>query len=203
MFLIISIFISVPCVGIAAGQNAYEKGLTNFGYNTSYAEASKDFVQSATVTDTSYVENLSAGKVFNNPQGANFTSIYTSDPTTTLFRADMIAYLNIAGAIYVLIHSLILRRKLVKTSSQLDNMVSPKDYGLIVRNIPKDTTAEDLKKTIEEQFKTFDIQIEYVNLCYDISEMIGLGEKIHLHSKELAHYRLYLQRELKKKNLSK
>lgn len=125
MFLVISIFISVPCVGIAAGQNAYEKGLTNFGYNKSYAEAEKDYVKTSSLTDASYVENLSAGKVFTNPLGTNFTSIYTMDSTTTLFRADMLAYLNILGAIYVLIHSVILRRMLVRTSSQLDNVVSP------------------------------------------------------------------------------
>jgi hypothetical protein len=125
MFLVLSIFISVPCIGIAAGQNAYEKGLTNFGYNKSYSEVMRDDVKSSTLTDNSYVENLSAGKVFTNPEGTKFTSIYTMDSTTTLFRADMLAYLNILGAIYVLIHSVILRRMLVRTSSQLDNIVSP------------------------------------------------------------------------------
>lgn len=141
--------------------------------------------------------------VFINPYNLTYTSMYTTDTTSNLFRADIMAYLNILGAIYVLIHSIFLRRMLVSMSGELDKAeVSPQDYGLVVRDIPKETTPDSLKVQIEKQFND-EVKVAYVNYCYDITEMLALGEKIEGFSKDLAHYRLYLKKELKSRHLSK
>lgn len=64
--------------------------------------------------------------VFINPYNLTYTSMYSTDTTSNLFRADIMVYLNIIGAIYVLIHSIFLRRMLVSMSGELDKAeVSP------------------------------------------------------------------------------
>lgn len=73
-----------------------------------------------------YVQKVSAGMVFINPYNLTYTSMYSTDTTSNLFRADIMVYLNIIGAIYVLIHSIFLRRMLVSMSGELDKAeVSP------------------------------------------------------------------------------
>jgi len=102
---------------------------------------------------TSYVQRLSAGMVFTNPNNETITSMWSKDSKSYLFRADVMAYLNILGIIYVLIHSICLRKMLNNMTTELDNAdISPKDYGILVKKIPKTTTSDDLKKMIENEF---------------------------------------------------
>lgn len=72
----------------------------------------------------------------------------------------------------------------------------------MVRNIPKETTSESLKVQVEKQFND-EVKVAYVNLCYDITEMLALGSKIEEFSKDLAYYKLYLKKEMKTRHLSK
>jgi hypothetical protein len=55
--------------------------------------------------------------------------------------ADVIIYLNAAAILYLLIHSIILRRMLITFNQQLDeDVISPSDFTLIGRNLPLNLT---------------------------------------------------------------
>lgn len=161
-------------------------------------------MNNASVANLTYIQKLSAGMVFVNPYNLTYQNqLYSTDTNSNLFRADIMTYLNMLGAIYVLIHSIFLRRMLVNMSGELDKAeVSPQDYGVIVRNIPLNTTADSLKVQVEKQFND-EVKVAYVNLCYDITKMIELNTKIEHCSKNLAFYKLYLKKEMIKKHLSK
>jgi len=91
--------------------------------------------------------------------------------------ADIFVYLNIVGALYTLFHSIVLRRLLVRMTIDLDKKeVSPSDFAIVVRNLPKGVTKDDLKSQIEAKFTN--VIVSYVNLCYDITTMIELNKKI-------------------------
>ena len=75
------------------------------------------------------------------------------DRSSNLFRADLIVYLNILGVVYMLFHSIFLRRLLVGLSLEIDKKeTSPSDFAIVVRNIPKNVTKDSLKVQIEKMF---------------------------------------------------
>lgn len=64
---------------------------------------------------------------------------------SNLFRADIIVYLNILGVVYMLLHSIYLRRMLVGMGLEIDRKeISPSDFAVVVRNIPIGTTKDSL-----------------------------------------------------------
>jgi hypothetical protein len=150
MFLVLSIIVSAPCILLALAQIKYGDSIdqfdsddfTNlippkgFGYNnTNY-----------TTTGTSYATRLSVGTMFRNPFNATYKKYFSADKNSNLFRADIIVYLNILGVIYMLIHSIYLRRLLVSMSIDVDRQeISPSDFAILVRNLPKDVSKEKLK----------------------------------------------------------
>jgi len=89
---------------------------------------------------------------------------------------DVVVYFNMAGIVYLLIHSIILRRSLVAMNLYIDrNEVSPSDFALLVRNIPLTTTKEDLIKQLEARYNHVKLKVQYVNLCYNIDQMVKLN----------------------------
>jgi hypothetical protein len=67
--------------------------------------------------------------------------------------ADALMYFNMIGIVYLLIHTIIMRNSLVKMALNLDHKeVTPSDFALIVRNIPKDMTKEKLTELLETRF---------------------------------------------------
>ena len=87
---------------------------------------------------------------------------------------DILIGFNMLGIVYVIFHSIYLRRMLVRLEIKLDEKkVSPSDYSVIVRNIPLTKTKVELKEEFEQ--KLFDniknFKVECVNYCYDIEAM--------------------------------
>jgi hypothetical protein len=84
--------------------------------------------------------------MFRNPFNATYKILFSADPDSNLSRADVVVYLNILGVAYMLLHSISLRKTLVQLSIDLDrNEVSPSDFAIIVRNLPKDVSKESLQ----------------------------------------------------------
>jgi len=53
--------------------------------------------------------------------------------------ADALMYLNMVGIAYLLIHTICMRKSLVKMALEMDHKeVTPSDFALLVRNIPRD-----------------------------------------------------------------
>jgi hypothetical protein len=55
--------------------------------------------------------------------------------------------------------------------------ITPSDYGIIVRNIPKDWTKKDLKEEIEKHFFQSEDKVVYINYCYKIDDIFKWYEK--------------------------
>jgi hypothetical protein len=123
-----------------------------------------------TTTGTTYATRLSVGTLFRNPYNATFNVLWEVNRESNLFRADVVVFLNIIGVIYMLIHSIYLRRVLVGMSIELDRKeISPSDFAILVRNLPKDVSKEKLKESVEKKFADRGVTVSYVNLCYDIT----------------------------------
>lgn len=119
--------------------------------NTTYENIT--VVNVLNTTGSEFAAKFSAGMLFRNPYNVTYETLWTTNVKSNLFRADLIVYLNIIGAIFVLIYSIFMRRTLVKMNADIDRSdVSPSDFALVVRNVPLNTTNESLKVQIEKQF---------------------------------------------------
>lgn len=111
-------------------------------------------------------------------------------------------YLNCAGIIYLLLHSIYIRRFLAKEAATLDeNNFTPADYAVIARDLPKNMTKAQLKQKIESYNIDLEIKVVYINFCYKLTEMIkGTAELKDLyHQKGL--FLIYQKEVMKDKNL--
>jgi hypothetical protein len=59
-----------------------------------------------------------------------------------------------------------------------ENEVSPSDYALLVRHVPLDWPKEKLEGVLEDHFKLYGLNVNYVNYCFDITEMVKLNKKM-------------------------
>jgi hypothetical protein len=60
---------------------------------------------------------------------------------------------NFVGIFYLLVHSVIQRRKLASLKQELDkDKDTPSDYALLLRNVPRTWTQKMLKEYIEKEF---------------------------------------------------
>ncbi len=92
---------------------------------------------------------------------------------------DAIMGINIVGVVFITFYSVYVRRKLQDMAEILDeNEVSPSDYGLLVRDIPNDWTKEKLEGVIEDHFKLYGLNVNYVNYCFNVTEMVKLNKKM-------------------------
>ena len=110
---------------------------------------------------------------------ANFSikSIVVNE--TSFSSTDALMSVNIIGVVFITIYSVYVRRKLQKMASVLDeNEVSPSDYALLVRHIPLEWSKEKLEGVLEEHFKLYGLNVNYVNFCFDITEMVKLNKKM-------------------------
>ena len=81
--------------------------------------------------------------MFRNPYNATYQVLWSSNTKSNLTRADIVVFLQILGVVYMLAHSVYLRRLLVGLSLELDKKeISPSDFAVVVRNIPK-TMSKD------------------------------------------------------------
>lgn len=70
-----------------------------------------------------------------------------------------------------------------------------------MRNLPKDVSKEKLKEQVELKFP--DCKVAYVNLCYDITQMVELNKTVQDLSKERGAFKLHLKKEMKLRGLKK
>ncbi len=67
-----------------------------------------------------------------------------------MLLADVCMYLNAAGIIILIFYQLSIRNRLAKLNLQLDeNNVTPWDFALLARNLPKDLTRQELRDKFE------------------------------------------------------
>lgn len=141
----------------------------------------------------SYITKISAGIV-----------VYYMQIDHSEQLGDVMVGLNIAGIAILLISSIFIRRHLEKMNIHLDkDKVSPSDYGLVVRNIPRNMKKEDLQKEIEKRYEAFAPKVVYINYCYDIKEMVELNEKLAELSKLKAELRLNIKKQIISQGITK
>ena len=150
MFFVLSIICSGPCIALALAQLKYGDSIEQFDKpyfsNLTPPPGFSYNKTNYTTTGTTYATQLSVGTMFRNPFNATYKLFYSPDRNSNLFRADVVVYLNIIGVLYMLFHSITLRKLLVGMSIDLDRKeISPSDYAILVRNLPKDVSKEKLK----------------------------------------------------------
>lgn len=153
MFGVLACICSIPCILLAVNQLKYGDDLSQFDNNDYANLQSPQSSPNYNTTGSSYASRLSVGTVFRNPYNATYKILFSMDKSSNLFRADLIVYLNILGVVYMLFHSIFLRRLLVGLSHEIDKKeISPSDFAIVVRNIPKGYTKDSLKVQIEKNF---------------------------------------------------
>ena len=73
----------------------------------------------------------------------------------------------------------------------------------MVRNISLDTTKEKLTKLVEKRFSRQQVKVVYVNMCYNIEDIVKFNSKITDLVKKKGAYKLHLKKEMKTRGLSK
>ena len=82
--------------------------------------------------NTPYIAKISIG---------NWYTLTFSSVSRFQLYSDIVKYLNVAGIIYTLIHSIYLRRILLKEEAVCDeNSFTPSDYAIYARHLEKDLT---------------------------------------------------------------
>jgi hypothetical protein len=67
-------------------------------------------------------------------------------------KADTVMYVNLLGIIYLLLQAILITKNLGGQHFELDSeTVTPSDFAVIVRDIPKDITKEVLKNQLIEE----------------------------------------------------
>ena len=85
------------------------------------------------------------------------------------FLGDLLIYFNIAGIVYLVLHSIYLRKMLMTLNHELDaNKETPSDYGVLIRNVPLGMSKEELKDYCLKKFPYEKVEVIYVNYLYDI-----------------------------------
>jgi hypothetical protein len=73
------------------------------------------------------------------------------DPQTLL--GDIVMYLNCVAIVYLLCHSIYLRRRLVRLNIAIDQgAITASDFAVLARNLPANKEPKELKILIEEMF---------------------------------------------------
>ncbi|CDW71822.1 phage head-tail family partial [Stylonychia lemnae] len=159
LLFILSILCGIPCSIIAGVQI-----LKNRGYTSDYYP---------------YMSKVSIGNVF------LIKELFDDD--NLILLADIILYLNAVGIIYLLIHSIYLRRMLIKLNQELDeDQISPSDFTLIARHLPQNITQDQLKAKFENQYSKYNIKVAYVNYAYNIEKMCQCNKQDLMSNKTIA-----------------
>ena len=72
--------------------------------------------------------------------------------------------------------------------------VSPSDYAVLVRNLPHDMTKEKVGELFESKFQQSNLKVVYVNMCYDIEEIMVLNSTMKELMKQRGFYKLFLRK---------
>eukprot|EP00347_Sterkiella_histriomuscorum_P022863 403336874 len=176
LLFILAIICGIPCT-ILSGIQTLKKS----GYD---------------ISSYPYMSKISIGNVFELKQ-------MFSDDALIVF-ADVIVYLNAAGIVYLLIHSIWLRKMLIQTNNDLDqDVVSPSDFTIVAKHLPKNLTPDQFKEKFEKQFSKYGIKVAYVNYAYNIEKMYACNKELMTLSRQKAMFKLHLRKFMQDRGLTR
>jgi len=112
--LLLSLFVSSICIFVSSAQHQRSD------YKADNAQ--------------SFITKITIGTMINLLRNVDINESYASD----IFIAC-----NMAGILYILLHSIFQRSKLVKMQEDLDkDKDSPSDYALLIRNVEKESITD-------------------------------------------------------------
>jgi hypothetical protein len=107
-------------------------------------------------------------------------------------KADTVMYVNLFGIMYLLLQAILISKNLGGQHFELDSeTVTPSDFAVIVRDIPKDITKEVLKKQLIEEQK---MQVEEINFIYDVRDLRKINDQLV----ELYNQKKFYRNEIRK-----
>jgi DNA polymerase sigma len=72
-----------------------------------------------------------------------------------------------------------------------------------VRHVPLDWSKEKLEGVLEDHFKLYGLNVNYVNFCFDITEMVKLNKKMGELIKLKNLVKQHLKKGMKEKGINK
>lgn len=105
----------------------------------------------------------------------------------------VLAYLNFLAILIIVVLINILRRRQNYLKNIIDEKnLTPPDFTLYVMNLPVDKTEEEVKQWFQQYDENLKIDVEKVNYCYNIREMIKICREVDKWQKMrnyVIHYR--------------
>ncbi|CAI2368266.1 unnamed protein product [Moneuplotes crassus] len=109
--------------------------------------------------------------------------------------------LNFCFILILFIASIFLRVYQSKIISEIDEEnITPSDFGLMVSNVPEDKRPDELKNWFKEKFP--DVDIAYVNYCYNIEKLVKITRKIEALEAKKTTLEAYKDKILEDKGLT-
>ncbi|CAI2378713.1 unnamed protein product [Moneuplotes crassus] len=113
----------------------------------------------------------------------------------TEWRVQIQVILNFLFIFVISIASIFLRESQNTIIREVDEQnITPSDFGVMISNIPKDKRPDELRKWLEA--KVPEIEIMYVNYCYDITELVKVTRKLTSMLQVKAYLEAYKKRRL-------
>lgn len=72
-----------------------------------------------------------------------------------------------------------------------------------MRHVPLDWSKEKLEGVLEDHFKLYGLNVNYVNFCFDITEMVKLNKKMGELIKLKNLVKQHLKKGMKEKGINK
>lgn len=115
--------------------------------------------------------------------------------------SEYFIYLNFGGFLLAILVSFWLKIDLDKFTQLLNSEIhTPSDYGLIVKNIPKEWKPEFLEKQIKRELK---VDVEYVTYCYDMQQILAKNQEIVEQKKIKQQIEVIINKKMKVLNITR
>ena len=128
--------------------------------------------------------NLGENKIKERDEDASFvaeTSIGNHGLSKDEYRKASVTLqiaLNSVLLILIFLGSILLRYLQIKLINEIDEKnITPSDFGVMVTGLPKNHDQDSVSEWFKTHFE--DLEIVYINYCYDINEMVTLARRLN------------------------
>jgi hypothetical protein len=123
---------------------------------------------------TQWVEDTDSSPIIDTTIGNYGTDANSYDDAELTAQA----YLNFAAILIILVLINLLRKRQNKLKNTIDEKnLTPPDFTIYVINLPLDKTEGEIKAWFNEFDADLALDVQKVNKCYDIKEIIDVGRE--------------------------
>ena len=138
---------------------------------------------------TQWVTNADSSPIIDTTIGNYGTDANSYDDAELTVQA----YLNFAAILIILVLINLLRKRQNRLKNTIDEKnLTPPDFTIYVINLPLDKTEDEVKAWFNEFDEDLALDVQKVNKCYDIKEIVDVGRDVDKWQKMknyVIHYR--------------